>query len=254
MPYVDVNGEDLFFTAHDHDARHNLVCIHGSGEDHSTWPAGLGTLPGCNAWFLDLPGHGRSEGVPRRRVRNYADVVDGFIQTMELEQVTLAGHSLGGAIALDLALRRPDWLMALILVCTGARLKILPELRRLVRTDFPMAVERIAGNAFAPSAPRHLRDELRQRMLDNDPAVYEADFDACDHFDETDRLRQVGYKTLIISGDIDHMTPLKYSQFMEDHIPDARLTVIAPAGHYLPREQPDDLVHTIGRFMLNELA
>lgn len=249
MPYLELNGEDLFYASHDHDGARNLICIHGAGEDHSIWPGGLGTLPDCNTWLLDLPGHGRSSGMPRGSVEAYTDVITEFVAALELDRVILAGHSLGGAVVLSQALRRPDWLEALVLVCSGARLKIQPEIRELIRTDYPAAAEYMAAMGFSPEVSAHLREEQKARVLSTDPAVYIADFDACDEFDISTGLRDIPQQTLIISGDIDHMTPLKYSQFLEDHLPNARLAVIAPAGHQLPREQPDDMVRIIRRFL-----
>lgn len=252
MPYMDLESDRLFYAAHDHEGRRNLIGIHGSGADHHIWPGGLASLPDCNVWLPDLPGHGHSDGPPRKHVDAYADIISGFRETLALDRVTLIGHSMGGAVALSLALRNPDWLDGLILICTGARLKVLPEMRELVRTDFPAAMDRLAVMGFSPGAPTALREAYKAQLLEQDPDVFDADFEACDTFDVTDSLTRITQQTLIISGDIDHMTPLKYSQFLEDRIPNARLAVIAPAGHQLPREQPDDMVHIIRRFLQRE--
>ncbi|MEX0870759.1 MAG: alpha/beta hydrolase [Aquisalimonadaceae bacterium] len=250
MPYVELNGEDLFYASHDQDGSRNLIGIHGAGGDHGIWPGGMGNLPDCNTWLPDLPGHGRSGGPPRNRIAAYADVIEAFVTSLELDNVILAGHSMGGTIALALALRNPAWLQALILICTGARPKVQPEVRELIRTDFPAAAAHLAATGFSPGAAAALREEHKARVLSVDPAVYMADFDACDSIDVSARLATIPQPALIISGDIDHMTPLKYSQFLEDHLPNARLAVIAPAGHQLPREQPDDMVRIIRGFLL----
>ncbi|WP_290652144.1 alpha/beta hydrolase [Aquisalimonas sp.] len=249
MPYMTIAGERLFYTVHDQDAPLSLVCIHGAGGDHTIWPLALSELGACNTYTLDLPGHGRSHGAPRETVEAYAVVVEAFIAELGLQRVVLLGHSMGGAIAMTLALARPAWLDALILACTGCRLRVPDEISRLLRTDLGTAIEQLCHNSFSPTAPRSLvqqEDERRRRI----PAeVFLADYDACDGFDVTERLGEIREPTLVLSGDIDHLTPVKYAQFLEDRIPNARLAVVAPAGHMLPVEQPAEMTRLVSEFV-----
>ncbi len=77
-----------------------LLLIHGAGGDHLVWPKEIQRLPGTAVYNLDLPGHGRSAGAGRSSVDDYADVVQEFMELLALQDVTIVGHSMGGAIAL----------------------------------------------------------------------------------------------------------------------------------------------------------
>ena len=249
MPYVTITGESVHYTVHDEDAPLDLVCIHGAGGDHTLWPRGLGDLASCNTYVLDLPGHGRSGGHARDSVSAYAEVVEAFVAELGLRRVILLGHSMGGAIALRIALDEPRWLDSLILACTGCRLRVPDETFALYRTDPESAVERQCHVSFSPVAPQALIDAEATRRRDVSPDVMLRDYTACDRFDVTDELGEIAIPALVISGDIDHLTPLKYAQFLEDRIPDARLAVVAPAGHMLPLEQPGEITRLVSEFV-----
>lgn len=251
MPYVNMDGTRLFYAEHDLDAACNLVCIHGAGCDHTIWPTGLGQLPMANCWLPDLPGHGRSGGAARDSIAAYADTVEDFVETLDLTRVTLAGHSMGGAVAMTLARRQPDWLEGLVLIGCGSQLPISPELMELLKQDPAAGIERMLAAAFAPGASPDTVAYFRRQALAVEPAVWLTDFHACNAFDMSDSLGDIPQRTLILSGDTDQLTPLRRAQHMEDNLADARLAVIAPAGHMLPLEQPTDTARLIGDFLRN---
>lgn len=249
MPYVTIAGESLHYALRDEDAPLDLVCIHGAGGDHTIWPRGLGELAGCNTYALDLPGHGLSEGIARNSIGAYAEVVEAFVAALGMRRVILLGHSMGGAIALKIALDEPRWLDSLILACTGCRLRVPEDTFALYRTDPDAAVDRQCHLSFSPVAPAHMVEAEAARRRGVPVEVVLRDYTACDRFDITDDLAEIRIPALVISGDIDHLTPLKYAQFLEDRLPDARLAVVAPAGHMLPMEQPGEMIRLVSDFV-----
>lgn len=110
MAFIDVHGERIYYTCSHPDSNRNLVLIHGSGGDHSHWPAALRETQEVGVYALDLPGHGQSKGRGRDRVDDYAEVIAHFVAELGLSNVFLVGHSLGGAIVQTLGLRAPGWL------------------------------------------------------------------------------------------------------------------------------------------------
>ena len=86
-----------------------------------------------------LSGAPREAGQGMGSVEQYADWVARYVEAQAdqagspLQSVVLNGHSMGGAITLALALRRPAWLRAIVLTGTGARLRVLPRLMELLR-------------------------------------------------------------------------------------------------------------------------
>ncbi len=253
MPFLTLNNELLFFKWRSRESPRDIVLIHGSGADHSHWPEELMELPDYNIHILDLPGHGKSTGPGRDSVAAYADVVAGFIDQRRLKQVTLFGHSLGSAIVLTLALRRPAWLKALVLVGAGARLKVLPALLEQLETDFPGAVEQICQYLFGPEAAPSLVAAEKQRYLTVDWRLIRDDFLACNQFDVMDRLGGIMTPTLVITGSADMLTPVKYGQYLEAQMPHAQWVVIPSAGHMVALEKPQEFLQAVGPWLRAKL-
>lgn len=250
MPYTNVAGEKIFYVHHQGDPKeqHPLVFVHGAGGSHLNWPPQLRRLAGANTYALDLPGHGQSEGQGRRSISAYADFVAAFLETLGLEKVTLVGHSMGGATALDFALRYPERLAGLVLVGSGARLRVAPTILNGIRQDFQAAVRLITDYAFAPDAPEQLKGEGRRQMGQTHPDVLYSDFAACDAFDVMDRLGDIRCPTLAICGTADRLTPPKYSTYLCDNIPGAQLILVEGAGHMVMLEQPEAVSQAIADF------
>ena len=249
MPVLTLDNELLFFELRSRDSPRDIVLIHGSGADHSHWPEELMKLPDYNVYMLDLPGHGKSSGTGRDSVAAYADVVAEFIDRRGLKQVALFGHSLGSAIVLTLALRRPAWLKALVLVGAGARLKVLPSLLEQLETDFPGAVELICQYLFGPQVAPTLVAAEKQRYLTVDWRLIRNDFLACNQFDVMTRLGEIEVPTLVITGSADVLTPVKYGHYLKDRILHAKLVVIPDAGHMVAREKPQEFIQVIGPWL-----
>ncbi len=251
MAYATIAGERIFYTLHrgDPEGRRNLVCVHGAGGSHLHWPPELRRLAGVNVYALDLPGHGRSEGQGRSSIAAYRDFLVAFLDALGLDRAVLAGHSMGGAIALDLALHHPSRLAGLILVGSGARLRVAPAILEGILADFEAAVDLICDWAYGPHAPEQLKRLGREQMARTPPAVLHGDFAACDAFDVMERLGEVRCPTLVICGTADRLTPPKYSTYFRDHIAGAELVLVEGAGHMVMLERPEAVCQAIGDFI-----
>ena len=84
-----------------------VILLHGAGSNRLCWPSVIRRLPGQKMIALDLPGHGRSEGVALQSVTEYADAVLDFMREMGIYKASIIGHSMGSAIALHLARAPP---------------------------------------------------------------------------------------------------------------------------------------------------
>ncbi|MDY7078988.1 MAG: alpha/beta hydrolase [Chloroflexota bacterium] len=226
-----------------------LVLVHGAGGSRLHWPAELRRLPGATVYTLDLPGHGRSEGDGHDVINDYANVVATFLQTAGIERAIFVGHSMGGAIAQTLALDLADRVAGLVLVATGARLRVASVILEGIHSDFERSVELITRFAWSPDAPPTLTQLGRQSLLETNPDVLLGDFMACNRFDVMERLGEIEVPTLIIVGSADQLTPVKYARFLVEHIPDARLVVIEDAGHMVMLELPTEVEKAVQEFL-----
>jgi pimeloyl-ACP methyl ester carboxylesterase len=89
----------------------------------------------------------------------------------------------------------------------------------------------------------------RQQLLSVEPATIYADYVACDRFDLMNQVQDIRVPTLIIAGTVDQMTPLKYSQYLRDQIPDSELAEIKDGGHMLALEKPLEVTRALTPFL-----
>jgi pimeloyl-ACP methyl ester carboxylesterase len=184
MPKVTIAGRDLFYVQRlSAEAEPSLLFIHGAGGTHRHWGHQLQGLKGVNRYAVDLPGHGGSAGGGQTSIAGYAHVIVALLDAMHLERATLVGHSMGGAISQYLALEHPQRVDRLVLVGTGARLRVLPSLLQGLLQDFGSTVEMMLGWAYSSDCPPELMQLGREEWLENEPSVVHGDFAACDNFD-----------------------------------------------------------------------
>jgi pimeloyl-ACP methyl ester carboxylesterase len=251
MPSASIAGEAIHYERSGGEGP-PLMLVHGSGGSLRHWPDSLRRERGIDVIALDLPGHGSSAGTCRRRVEDYAGVVSAAAEALGLADVVLAGHSLGGAVALVLGLREPPWLSRLALVGTGARLRVSPEIFGLLKTDFPAAVEIIGQWAFGPDPDPGRVAAFRRGLLDTGPDVLCNDYSACDRFDIMDIVDRIRLPALVVAADQDRLTPVKYGAYLRDRLADAEMAVIEGAGHMMALEKEAVFVETLLRFVLHK--
>lgn len=245
MRTLTIKGETLAYTLSPGDGGPSLLLLHGSGGNHQSWPLELRQTKDLPVLALDLPGHGHSGGRGRDRVEAYADCIEDLVSALGLQDVAVAGHSLGGAIALTLGWRGPEWLSRLVLVGTGSRLKVAPAILDGLSTDFEKTVDVICEWAYAPEAPAERVREGKQAFLQCDPKIMHGDFSACNRFDISERLPEIQVPALVLSGSEDRLTPVKYGRFLREGLPDARLEIIQGGGHMMALEKPGEFTELV---------
>jgi pimeloyl-ACP methyl ester carboxylesterase len=114
---------------------------------------------------------------------------------------------------------------------------------------FSEAVDLVVSYAISPQAPSRMVELARARMSETRSEVLYGDFLACDQFDVMDRLDEINVPTLVICGTEDQLTPLKYSRFLAESIPDARMVSVESAGHMVMIEQPGEVAQAVKEFM-----
>lgn len=226
-----------------------VIYIHGAGGSHLDWSPELRRMPQANAIALDLPAHGKSTPPHRTTISEYADDVMALVDALSLQRAIFAGHSMGGAIAQQIALSYPDKVAGLMLIGTGAKLSVHPDILNRVMTDYEAVADLLAGWLWGGDVDDKTKDITRAQLLKTPPEVTYGDYVACNGFDIRAQLSRITTPTLVISGTHDKMTPLKYGQFLADNIPNAQLAVIDGAGHMLGLEQPQKVAGIIANWL-----
>ncbi|MGQ9641320.1 MAG: alpha/beta fold hydrolase [Candidatus Bathycorpusculaceae bacterium] len=222
-----------------------LLFIHGAGGNHTIWEHQ--TRHFNNAIAIDLPGHCLGEG--RRTIEEYVEEVKRFCEERELKNIVMIGHSMGGAIAQKFALNYTEHLRALVLVGTGARLRVAPVIFRTIKKDYGQMMELMKKFAFSDKTAMEVKNKVAEEMRKIKPEVLYGDFEACDKFDVMEKLDGIKMPTLIICGRDDQLTPVKYSEYLKVNIPDSRLEVLADAGHMVMLEKPKEFNEILEKFI-----
>ncbi len=253
MPLLATTYGTLFYVQRGHGPP--LVCVHGAGGSHEYWGYQLRDLSSIgHVAALDLPGHGRSDGAGATHVATYSAALVAALDALEYDRVILLGHSMGGAVALWTALQAPARVAGLALVSTGARLPVMPALfDYLEQGRVAEAVESIIQRSFGRATPPEPRAAARQMFLRTPPSVLSADLHACASYRVQERLGAIACPTLVLCGDEDAVTPLKFSHTLHQHIAGATLAVVPGAGHMALIEQPD-VVNAALRDFVGEIA
>jgi pimeloyl-ACP methyl ester carboxylesterase len=241
--YFNYKGEDY--------QKPPVVLIHGAGGSHLYWPAEIRRLNPYRILAPDLPGHGKSKGRGLQSVNAYAASMVKWLDALNLPRAVFVGHSLGSAIALRIALDFPEIVLGLGLLDAGVRLRVHPDILENLSSErtYRLAIETIISLAFSPHAPERLVELAAQRMSETRPTVLHGDFLACDTFDVMERVSEITQPTLVICGSDDRLTPPRYSQFLADRIPGARLRIIPNAGHMVMLEQPQAVAEELITFI-----
>ncbi len=232
-----------------------VVLIHGAGGSHVTWPVEIRRLAGQRVISVDLPGHGKSRGVAQQFIPAYADQIHNFLARLGLAESVIIGHSLGGAVALTLALKYPRQVAGLGLISTGAYLGVdqalLHELSSPVMAS--AALRKLETLAFSPHTSPALVSAVMRTMRDLRPSLLLADWRACSSFDVRDLVAQIQAPAWVACGSDDRIAPLAYSHFLASSLPAAELRIYPHAGHMLIQEQAAEVAQGLNQFLTSRL-
>jgi pimeloyl-ACP methyl ester carboxylesterase len=227
-----------------------LVFIHGAGASGAMWQGQLTAFgERVNALALDLPGHGQSDGPGRNSVTEYAKAVAEFLDAAEISRPVPVGLSMGGAITQQLLLDYPELFAAGILISTGAKLKVMPQIFEAITKDFAGYLSMIGKFSASPKTDPALLTAYLEEAKKCKPEVVSGDFSACNTFDVMARLETIEAPVLVITAEEDQLTPAKYGEFIASKIPTCRRAHIMDAGHLAPLEKPEEVNQTIMAFL-----
>ncbi|HSZ42453.1 MAG TPA: alpha/beta hydrolase [Trebonia sp.] len=214
MPLLAVNDVHLYYESRGTGAP--LVMIGGLGLDVSEMTNFTGPLAeGFQVIAIDNRGTGRSDKpAGPYSIEQMAGDAAGLLDRLGVGRAHMLGFSMGGRIAMSLALSRPELVDRLVLVSTAPR--------RAPRTRWRVVLGMLTANLPV----------LRGRYPQPRHAM-KAQFDATTRFDCTSRLGEIDAPVLIVAGRTDHVAPLPLAEEMRDKIPGARLMVV-DGGHIAP--------------------
>ncbi|MDY0003049.1 MAG: alpha/beta fold hydrolase [Polyangia bacterium] len=217
-----------------------LVFVHGAAGGQYVWLEQASDLAQDNRVLLyDLAGHGASESMPGPAdVPSHARMLAGLLEALGLPPAVVVGHSMGGAIAMSLALLAPERVTGLVLVATGARLPVSPAVFEAIGAGLEAFGALLGMTAYSPSTPRELVARFTGAPIQAAEEVVRADFEACQTFDLRERLGEIAAPCLVLGGEKDALVGAGRLNQLAAGLPRARLQWIPEAGHMLMQEAP----------------
>jgi pimeloyl-ACP methyl ester carboxylesterase len=231
-----------------------VVLVHGCGTDRRFWDTLRPHLEGIEILSPSLPGRDGNTGAAPTSAAAAARWLREWMRARDVIDATVVGHSYGGAIAIELALHEldadPPQLAGLVLVSTGARLRVAPPIlegtRAAVQTGMPLD---LAQYAYLPGTDRELVAHVEALARRTPVEATAADWNATDGFDRMHDVAAIRLPTLVVCGTDDVLTPPKYGEYLARMIPGAQLERVAGAGHMLPIEHAAALAPLVRRFV-----
>jgi pimeloyl-ACP methyl ester carboxylesterase len=230
-------------------AKPSVIFIHGAANDHSVWQmqARAFAYHGFNAFALDLPGHGLSEGEACSSIEDYAKWVVNFMDTANLASTFVVGHSMGALISLCVAHQYPARVSKLALIGACMPMPVSDALLDAAanRPNDAFDMLNIWGHAAStrlhgsPQPGVSLHGSYKRLLERSQPGVLHNDLSACGKFSLPEaQLKMITQSTLIIAGDKDLMTPLKAANLLASQLSNAKISLIEDVGHSMMGEAP----------------
>ena len=250
-----------------------LVLLHGFTGTGEFWLPVVNRLPRRRCIFPDLPGHGGTDApgpAAGWRLDRAADEVVQLLDRLGVERCALAGYSMGGRLALSLALRHPDRVAALVLIGASPGIEDEGERAARAKADAALAdsIEHGGIEAFSDAWEANplfatqaalgeaLRASMRAQRLAQDPARLAAALRAFGTGEQPPlhaSLARLAMPVLAMAGELDP----KFSAIaaaMAARIPGAAVRIVPGAGHAVPLERAAECAQDIETFLTRSIA
>jgi pimeloyl-ACP methyl ester carboxylesterase len=217
-----------------------LLLLHSAGASPAIWDRVRSFLVGVPVLAPPLPGRAGA-GSPADDVATHASAVLRAMDDAGVARAAIVGHSLGGAVALWLAINEPSRVAGIGVANAGARMRVAPQMLEALPEGLDPILDLVAASNFPPGSPAEWIAERRAAYATIGGETLFADLTACDRFDVLDRLWEIRCRTQVLAGSEDQLTPPRFARLMAERISAARYTEYTGAGHMLPIERPAEV-------------
>jgi 3-oxoadipate enol-lactonase len=236
-----------------------LILIHGLADDHRLWRKAVPDLALRHRVILyDVRGHGQSSlGDADGTLGQLGADLDRLMDAIGLERAAVAGFSLGGTIAMRLAIDHPEKVDVLFAVATSSRVNSAAAdwyatRAAMANGELKATLDRDTVDAYHIS-PGELEEGLAiRRQSTQDPAGYRNAARAMAGLKANpldSDLVKIRARTLIVCADLDQHCPPRAGEIIAAGIPDSTMEIILGSGHMLPAEKPQELAGLVIGFL-----
>ena len=244
MPMIKVNDMEMYYEVHGRGFP--LLLIMGLKRNTEWW---YRQIPELSRHFQVIAFDNRGAGRTDKPESDYsipmfAGDTAGLMDALGIEKTHVLGISMGGYIAQELAISRPDLVQGLVLGCTscGGRKAVLmsEEMRNAYVANEGLTNEQILqkdmhiffSDEFIANQPKQIEQFVQISMRHvQPPSAFLRQFNACLGHDTVDQLADISAPTLIMAGDDDHLVPTENSIILKELIPQAGLHLYPGKRH-----------------------
>jgi pimeloyl-ACP methyl ester carboxylesterase len=253
MPHTTINGFSMHYELHGPETGEPLVLVHGYTGDITDWRDQVPEFSRTHrVLIMDHRGHGASEAPADRTsytITQMADDVEALAAQAGFDRYHLLGHSMGGAVVQEIALRSPGRLISLTLHDTGHHFDLrgngivatfIEQRERLAEEKGMAAVAALPPLAAPPPhmAPERIA-EMNERLARMSVDAYIGAWRGLEVWEGTEhRAKHIAVPTLVIYGDLDMPPLIESAKFLAANIPGAVLEVVPETAHSPQAERP----------------
>ena len=236
-----------------------LLLLHGLGGGLVDWePQIVPFAARYRVIRLDVRGHGGSDK-PKGpyRVEDFTGDAIAVLRAADAGPAHVVGLSMGGMIALQMALDAPELVRSLVLANTGPEVRAENLKERIAMWQRRILTRMLSMEQFATALSERLfpepgqatmRAEFRRRWAANDPVAYRESYHALLRWSVAGRLGRIGQPTLVIHSEFDYTT-LERKQRWAARIPHARMATIAGGRHAVSMDRSADFNRVVLEFL-----
>lgn len=258
---VTLNNESIFISTGGVEWKAGLptlVLLHGAGLNHTVWTLFTRYFArrGYNVLTPDLPGHGNSSGKPLNSIEAMAKWVNALVEhcaeqhsQLAIDDIRIAGHSMGSLVALQTVGDEPVRFSHLVLLGTAYPMAVGPPLLNAAEANDHAAIDmitlfghseasRLGHNPIAGISVMNVGEALLERAA---PGVLHNDLAACNNYAEGEQAAAAaGVSTVtVVLGVDDKMTMPKGARALAKLISGSRVIELSDCGHMMMGEQPE---------------
>ena len=234
--------------------KHTLVLIHGSGLSHIVWSLTEQYLSnqGYNVLSLDLPGHGNSDGECLESIEDIADWLEKFFTEININDLTLIGHSQGCLVSLEYSYKFPKRVKNLVFVAASHKMPVNQDLIDLASSGSMDAIKLMMKWGYG-DPKRFIGGNPVQKIINSPREVSQilaVDLKACNNYKNgITAAKKIKCPTLFILGDLDKMTTVQKGKEFADLIPNSKVHLIKQCGHMIMYENAFEMREKIANFL-----
>ncbi|MDP6704608.1 MAG: alpha/beta hydrolase, partial [archaeon] len=230
-----------------------LLILHGWGGSADSWKGIQDRVAteGYQVTSVDLPGFGETQAPTKVwGIEDYAEFVAAFVKKLEIEKIFILGHSFGGQIAIQFAVKHPDRVEGLVLcAAAGVRRKkslkvcivqMIAKIGKTVASVLPVQEDRLRSLFYKI---------IRRGDYVKSRGIMKRIFQKVIRQDLSFSFSYIRMPTLIVWGGQDQITPVEDGERMKDSMSETEFKVIQSSGHNIHFDAPDELVSVLLRFL-----